>query len=166
MRLTRLPLMLALVGVLASCTGEMSLRQRTEAEQALSARLETWVRALNNSQLDTLLLMHHRVAQSTVILGNGTEANGWEEVDDLYRAFFGGIDRMNLAMQRPQTEIISTDLAITTLRHSTDVIREDGTRAAPVAGHVTLVWKMDPRDGVWKIHLSHMSYKPPTVEEN
>lgn len=165
MRLKRFPLVLAFVGVLAACSSEMSLRQQTEAEQAIAARLETYVRALNNSQLDTLLLMHNRVAQSTVILGGGTEANGWEEVEELYRSFFAGIDRMNMAMQRPQTEIFSTDLAITTLRHSTDVINEDGTRGAPVAGHMTILWKMDPRDGVWKIHLSHMSFKPPTVEE-
>ncbi len=162
MRCSRLPLVLACVLVMG-CSTEMSLRQVTEAEQAVNSRLDTWVRALNNGELDTLLLMHHRVAELTVIWGTGLEAHGWEEEEAAYREFFAGIDRMNLAMQRPETQILSPQFAITTLRHSTDIIRQGGERDAPMAGHVTLVWVKDRTDGEWKIHLSHMSYRPPTI---
>jgi ketosteroid isomerase-like protein len=146
--------------VMAACWAEMSLRQRTEAEQAVTSRLNTWVRAINNGELDTLLLLHHRVSEVTVILGDGTEAHGWDEEEAMYREFFGGVDRVNLAMQRPETEILSPDVAITTLRHSTDILRE-GEERTPTAGHVTIVWVKD-RMGEWKIHLSHMSYRPPS----
>jgi len=171
-------LVLALVVVMAACSTEMSLRQLTEAEQAINNRLNTWVRALNNSELDTLLLMHHQVPELMVILGDGTEAMGWSvavegevpattgrgpAVQDMYRQLFSNIDRMNVAMQGPRTEILSLDFAITTLRHSTDVIYADGERAPPVAGHVTIFWVRDRMDDEWKIHLTHWSYKPPSV---
>jgi len=163
MRCSRLPLVLGCV-VVMGCSTEMSLRQVTEAEQAVNSRLDTWVRALNNGELDTLLLMHHRVSELTVIWGTGQEAHGWEEEETFYREFFASIDRMNLAMQRPETQILTPRFAITTLRHSTDVIRADGERDAPMAGHVTLVWVKDPTDDQWKIHLSHMSFRPPTID--
>jgi hypothetical protein len=90
MRRSRLPLVLVLVMVMAACWAEMSLRQRTEAEQAVTSRLNTWVRAINNGELDTLLLLHHRVSEVTVILGDGTEAHGWDEEEAIHLAPLDG----------------------------------------------------------------------------
>jgi len=162
MRRSRLPLVLVFVVLLASCSTEMSLRERSEAEQAVNARLNSWVRAINNAEMDTLLLMHHRVSELTVIMGDGTEANGWEEEEALYRSFFEGVERVNLVMQRADVEILSPELAITTFRHSMDTMPEDEERLPPVAGHGTILWVKDRMDNQWKIHLSHMSYRPPS----
>lgn len=162
MRRSRLPLVLALVVVMAACSTEMSLRQLTEAEQAINNRLNTWVRALNNSELDTLLLMHHRVPEVTVILADGSEAVGWEAEENLWRDFFAGFERINVNMLGPEIEILSPEFAITTFRHTTDIMRDETTRDPPAAGHVTIVWVMDRMDNEWKIHLTHMSYKPPS----
>jgi ketosteroid isomerase-like protein len=162
MRRSRLPLVIVFVVVLTACSAEMSLRQRSEAEQAVNARLNSWVRAINNAEMDTLYLMHHRVSELTVIMGDGREAHGWDEEEDLYRSFFDGVERVNLVMQREEVEILNTELAITTFRHSMDIMLPDEERRPPVAGHGTIIWVKDSRDDQWKIHLSHMSYRPPS----
>ncbi len=160
MRPSRLPLVLVFVVVLASCQSEISLRQLSEAERAVNERLNSWVRAINNAEIDTLVLMHHRVSELTVIMGDGSEAHGWDEEEALYRSFFEGVERVNLVMQREDVEIVSTDLAITTFRHSIDIMLPDEERRAPVAGHGTIIWVKDQQDDQWKIHLSHISYRP------
>lgn len=160
MRRIRLPLVLVFVVVLASCSTEMSLRERTEAEQEVASRLDTWVRAINNTEMDTLLLMHHRVPQLTVIMGDGREAHGWDEEEALWREFYEGVDRVNLVMQREEIEIVNTRLAVTTLRHSIDIMLENGERLPPTAGHATIIWVKDKLDDEWKVHLSHISYRP------
>ena len=155
-------LLLACICVtLVACSVDMSMRARTEAEQELQTRVDDWVRAMNNMDLAFLATMHHRVPELKVIWPDGRVAHGWDEEQALHQEAAEGVDRINFGVQNVEIEVLTRDIALVTFRHSTDIIREDGERAMPTAGSVTIVWVKD--DGEWKIHLEHHSVRPPTA---
>lgn len=160
MRRSHLMLVLASVAVVG-CSTELSLRTRAEAEQAVQARVDTWVRAMNNMDLDSLLVLHSQTPELTVIWADGTVAHGWEEEEQLHEQALQGVDRVNFGVQNIEIQVLSRDIALVTFRHSTDVILADGERGTPTAGFVTMVWTEDPADGEWKILMEHHSVRPP-----
>jgi len=161
MRRSHLPLMLAGVALVA-CTSQLSLRGRAEAEQEVQARVDMWVRATNNMDLDSLLVLHSQTPELTVIWPDGRVAHGWEEEKELHEQAMQGVDRINFGVQNMEIQILSRDIALVTCRHSTDVILADGERGTPTAGFVTMVWTRDRVDGEWKILLEHHSVRPPS----
>ncbi|UCG88433.1 MAG: nuclear transport factor 2 family protein [Gemmatimonadota bacterium] len=144
---------------LVACSPEMSLRARAEAEQEVRARFDTWVRAMNNMDMDSLLLMHHAVPELTVIRADGRVAHGWEEEEALHQEAMEGVDRINFGVQNVEVQVLTRRIALVTFRHSTDVILEDGERGEPYAGHVSMVWLRDREDDQWKIHMEHHSVR-------
>ena len=155
-------LLLACICVtLVACSVDMSVRARTEAEQELQTRVDDWVRAMNNMDLDSLLTMHHAVPELKVIWPDGRVAHGWDEEQALHQQAMEGVDRINFGVQNIEIEVLTRDIALVTFRHSTDIIREDGERGMPTAGSVTIVWVKDA--GEWKIHLEHHSVRPPSA---
>ncbi len=156
-----LPASIALLG----CTAELSLRARAEAEQAIQTRFDSWVRATNNMDLDSLLELHNPVPELTVIWADGRVAHGWEEERQLHEESMRGVDRVNFGVQNVEIQILSRAIAVVTFRHSTDVILADGERGTPTAGFVTMVWVKDRADDEWKIQLEHHSVRPPQAAQ-
>jgi len=160
MRRSHLMLVLASVAVVG-CSTELSLRARAEAEQAVQAKMDTWVRAMNNMDLDSLLALHNPVPELTVIWADGRVAHGWDQEQELHEQAFQGVDRVNFGVQNIEIQILSRDIGLVVCRHSTDVILDDGERGTPTAGFVSMVWTKDPADDQWKILMEHHSVRPP-----
>ena len=146
---------------LVACSVDMSVRARTAAVQELNTRIDAWVRATNNMDLDFLATMHHRVPELKIIWPDGRVAHGWDEEQALHQEATEGVDRINYGVQNVEIEVLTRDVALVTFRHSTDIILEDGERGMPTAGSVTMVWVKD--GGEWKIHLEHHSVRPPSA---
>ncbi len=125
--------------LLMACNADMSLRQMRETEQAIESQLDTWVRALNNKELDTLLALHMQLDDLRVIRPDGSVMRGWEQEEAAHTAMFDAMERMNFVAQRPEIQILTPEYAITTFGHSTDVINEGGERDTPTSGNVTSV---------------------------
>ncbi len=158
-RLHLLPIFISVT--LAACSVDMSVRARTAAVQELNTRIDAWVRATNNMDLDSLAAMHHNVPELKVIWPDGSVAHGWDEEQAMHQESTEGVDRINFGIQNREIEVLKRDVALVTLRHSTDIILEGGERASPNAGSVTMVWVKD--HGEWKIHLEHHSVRPQTI---
>ncbi len=155
-------LLLACICVtLVACSVDMSVRARTAAVQELNTRIDAWVRATNNMDLDSLAAMHHAVPELKVIWPDGSVAHGWDEEQAMHQESTEGVDRINFGVQNWEIEVLKRDVALVTLRHSTDIILEGGERASPTAGSVSMVWVKDA--GEWKIHLEHHSVRPPSA---
>jgi len=146
---------------LVACSVDMSVRARTAATQELNTRIDDWIRATNNMDLDSLAVMHHDVPELKVVWPDGSVTHGWDEEQAMYRESIQGVARINFGVQNREIEVLRRDVALVTLRHSTDVILEDGERGSPTAGSVTMVWVKD--DGDWKIHVEHHSVRPPSA---
>ena len=163
MRRSYLLLLLASM-TLVACSTEMSLRARAEAEQEVRTRFDSWVRALNNMDLDSLAPMHHAVPELTVIWPDGRVAHGWQEEEALHQEEMQGVDRINFGVQNVEIQILSPRVALVIFRHSTDIIMQDGERGTPKAGHVSMIWIRDRQDDQWKIQMEHHSVRAVTAE--
>jgi uncharacterized protein (TIGR02246 family) len=153
------PLLLLACITLIACSTEMSLRARAEAEQEVRARFDTWVRAMNNMDMDSLLAMHQAVPELLVIWPDGRVAHGWEEERALHQESLEGVDRINYGVQNIEIQILSHDVALVTFRYSTDIMLDDGERGTPNAGYVSMVWVRDRADDQWKIRMEHHSVR-------
>lgn len=153
------PLLLLACMILIACSSEMSLRARMVAEQQVRARFDTWVRAMNNMDVDSLLAMHQNVPELTVIWPDGRVAHGWEEERALRQEALEGVDRINFGVKNVEIQILSRSIALVTFRSSTDVMLDDGERGIPSAGYVSMVWVRDRADNRWKIRMEHHSVR-------
>lgn len=153
-------LLAAGVVVVLACTQELSTRERVVEQQLVEARLTTWVRVMNNAAQDSLFGMYHHGPELVVLWPDGRRTEGWEATREAWRAFYADTDYMNFVVQRPTIEVVAPRVAISTFRHSTDIVVS--RRRQPVrAGHGTLVWVKDPTDGLWKIRLSQIAFEVP-----
>ena len=159
MRHSKLTLVLA-CAVLLACTDSLSLRELRVEEQAVEAQLSTWVRSINNREHDSVAAMYHQVPELTVVWPDGHISRGWEEEQLAQTELFNSIERINFVKQSPQIEILSPKVALTTFRHSWDVVHLGGRPDTPRAGSVTVVWVKDTMDNMWKIHTEHISLVP------
>lgn len=144
-----------LVGALA-CAPQMSTRERMLEQQAVDARLTTWVRVMNNASQDSLFAMYHQVPELQVMWPDGKRTTGWDETQQAWTDFYANTDYMNFVAQSPDVQILSPDVAVTSFHHSMDIVRQ--RQRLPVsAGYGVVVWVKDASDGLWKIHLSQIS---------
>jgi ketosteroid isomerase-like protein len=158
--MVRSKLVLVLVcATLVACTPELTQRERMVERQAVQEQLTTWVRVLNNAKLDSILAMYYAGPEARIMWPNGNRSMGPEEVEQAWRAFYGGIQYMNFVMTDPAVEILSPTIAVTTFSHSTDVVRLSGRMVE--AGHGTLLWRKDVDDGVWRIYLQQLAIRTP-----
>lgn len=133
------------------------MRERLVAEQQVEERLTTWFRLQNNARLDSLIYLYHQVPELTVVRPDGRRTQGWDEELQAIRDFYGTIRYMNFVLQERETEVWSRDVAITTFRHSTDIVQADGRRRPVAVGTGTIVWVRDPQDKLWKIHTQQIA---------
>jgi ketosteroid isomerase-like protein len=153
-------LVLAIAAVLA-CTPELSQRQILLERDQVEARLETWSRAMNNARTDTLAMLYHKVPELVVTWMDGKQTKGWDETKEAWEEFYRTTDYMNFVVQPPVIQILAPDVAVTTFRHSTDIVRR-AKRLPVAAGYATIVWVKDDRDDLWKIHISQIGVDRPS----
>lgn len=155
----RWPFVASLIAVIA-CSPELSMRERLVQQDLVEDRFDDWVRAMNNRATDSLFAMYHQDSDLRVIWPHGRMTTGWEETRQAWRDFYGAIDYMNFAVQSPAVEVLSATVAVTSFRHSTDIVR--GGRRQPVRpGHGTVIWTKDRSNGEWRIRLSQIAYEVP-----
>lgn len=162
--MVRSKLMVALAcATLIACTGGMTQRERLLEQEVLQNRLATWVRVLNNARVDSLLALYMPGSEVRVVWPDGQRTQGWEALDEQVRYFYRSINYMNFVMQDPSTVVLSSEIAISNFRHSTDIVAAGGRRRPVSAGHGTLLWLKDPQDNLWKISLEHISTNQPVT---
>ena len=162
MRPSRMLVLLACV-MAFGCEAELTLRERAVEEQLVTERLNAWARALNNARQDSIAAFYLQDPNLDVLWPNGTHDNGWEETQQSLRDFYGRIQYMNFVLQNPEVNVLSKDFAVSTFRHSTDIVESGGLRRPVTAGQGTVVWAKDPGDGTWKILLQQTAVNE-TVE--
>ncbi len=139
------------------------MRQRIVAERQLEGRLTAWVRHMNNAKLDSLSRLYHRVPELTVVRADGRRSAGWEQEQQVIREFYRRVRYMNFVLQDKRIDVLDKAHAVTTFRHSTDVVDSLGLRAPVVAGQGTILWVRDPRDKLWKIYMQQLSVNAPSL---
>lgn len=153
-------LVLAVAAMLA-CSPELTQRQILLEQDQVRERLETWSRAMNNARTDSLVMLYHQVPQLVVTWMDGRQTKGWEETKKAWDEFYRTTDYMNFVVQAPIIQILSPKVAVTTFRHSTDIVRR-AVRLPVAAGYATIVWVKDDTDGLWKIHISQIGVDKPS----
>ncbi len=147
---------------MVACTGGgMTQRERLIEQQVVEERVATWVRVMNNARVDSLVAMYMPTPDCRKLWADGRRSIGAEQLEQDLRAFYSSINYMNFVLQDPVVEILSPGHALTTFRHSTDVVQAGGAGRTVAPGQGALVWVKDPADRLWKIHLEHISVLPP-----
>ena len=163
MRSSRWVLILACSSALACSPPNMSLREQRVIQQAVEGQLDSWVRAINNRESDSILAFYQHSYELTVVWADGQVSHGWDEEEAALKERFGSIERINFVKQNVQVEILSSDLALTIFRHSLDIVSTGGVRQRPASGSVTLLWARNLDDNLWRIHTQHVSVTPPSA---
>ncbi len=163
MRSSRWILILACSSALACSPPNVSLREQGLIQQAVEGQLNSWVRAINNREIDSVLTFYRHSPELTVVWADGQVLHGWNEHETVLNERFGSIERINFVKQNVTVEILSGDFAIATFRHSLDIVNTGGVRQSPASGSVTILWARDSGDNSWKIHTQHVSVKPPSA---
>lgn len=155
MRRSRILVVLACVAVVA-CSQEMTSREGRLEQQAVEARVNGWVRAMTNAKLDSLILLYDNSATVHVVWPDGRMAQGYEDVEQSVRDFYGSIQYMNFAMSQLEVQMLGRSAAQAVFRHSTDVVDRNNQRAV-FPGRGVLVLVKDRSDKLWKIHTQLLS---------
>ncbi len=159
----RSTMLLGLAGVLvAGCSQQLSRQEISVEEQRVRERVTGWARAIGNRDTGELAAFYHQVPEVTVAWMSGTRTRGWDEERDTQRQFFRNIARANLVISDLSIEVLSTSAAVTTFRHSSDIIMTSTDRDI-FSGNGTIVWTKDEADNVWKIHAAQISRNPPDM---
>ena len=146
----------ALVAVLACQAPGMTTQQRIQFRDAVTARFDGWVTAMNSGNRDEILAYYHEHDQLLVFWPDGTVANGFEGQRLQLHNFLNATRYMNFVTSQARTELLGARTALSTFGHSTDVISQDsGREVSP--GRGTILWIRDPVDDVWKIHVQQLS---------
>lgn len=161
-------LLVVSVAVVVACTQEMPRRERLAEAEAVEQQLSAWVQAgndlyrngLNRRMLDSLAPFYQQDDQLQAFWPVGGRTMGWDQFDARMREFFGAFNFLNMVITDPRVEVMSRTAALTTFRHSTDALVGARQRSVHPGGG-TILWVKDPADGVWKIHLQHISWDTP-----
>ncbi len=147
------------VALLGCESPDLTRQQRAVEEQFVRGRVNAWITALNNKELEGLAGIYENSPDLTVMWLEGAKAVGFEEYEAMIADFYGRASFMNFAAPSPHVDVVNSTVAIVTFRHSVDVQWVD-TRRDVWAGYGTLVFVKDSEDGLWKIHTQHISVNP------
>jgi ketosteroid isomerase-like protein len=146
------------LSLLTACSGgELSVRQQFLAQSSVSVQFDTWVRSINNQNQDSLALVYHQVPELRALNTDGTVSRGWDETREYWNEFFDGVEIVNFVTDGHEIEVLSQHVVLMTFRHMLDTERTDGERGSDARGRGTIVWTRDVVDGLWKIHMLHLS---------
>lgn len=157
MRIVLVAALAALAG--AACAGELSPHQRAVEQQILEDRLASWTRLMNNQALDSLGQSYRHDSTLTATGPDGRRSRGWIEHEAALRAMFQAVSTLNLVVQDPHIDLLSSDVAVVTFRYSMDQILRNELRDV-FAGRGTQVWVRDHGAGRWVIAASHLARTP------
>lgn len=160
MRWSRLTVFVASVAVLGCAGSTLTPQQRAVEEQFVGDRMTEWTTALNNREIENLNALYHNDPGLSVIWPSGRRAIGFEDQERAVQDMYNLAQYMNFVTQSPETDILTPGWAVTTYRYSLDV-RYFDTRRELWSGFGTLLWTKDATDGLWRIHLQHLSVTPP-----
>lgn len=150
-------ILLAAVAFVACSSDDLTPQQRAVEEEAVGTRLQSWAKAMNNRWIDSIAAAYDHSATMSAAWPDGKRTHGWDEERLAQRAFYESIQFMNLGVQDPRIEILTPTVAITTFRHSTDIIVA-GVRQPVTSGLATFVWIKDlteqNRSQQWKLHTA------------
>ncbi len=163
MRPSRFLAMLLLVGVIACSEPTLSVRERAVIEQTLEGQLQSWARAWNNGDRDSLAILYVQSPDLTVIWVDGRSRRGWDDEQMAQTSLFNSTERVNLVVQNPTVQVLSPEVALTTFNHSIDVVRLGGRREMVRSGAGTIIWVKDGLDAMWRIQTAHLSVTPPAA---
>ncbi len=150
--------LLVACGLIVACSGrDLSVRGQFLAQSNVSVQLETWIRAINNQDRDSVAAVYHQVPELRILNIDGTVSRGWEEERDRQSQFFDDFEIVNFVVDGIEIEVVNDALVLTIFRQTLDAERNTGQRDATVSGLGTIVWIKDTVDDVWKIHTLHMS---------
>lgn len=155
--------LLGLAGVLlAGCSQQLSRQETVIEEQRVRERVTEWARAFSNRDTGELAAFYHQVPELTVAWMSGTRTRGWDEEQETQGQFFRNIARANFVISDLRIEILSATVALTTFRHSSDIIMTSTNREI-FSGNGTIVWRKDEADSRWKVHAAQISRNPPDM---
>lgn len=160
MRRSRFCPMLGCLIVLA-CQPQLTMRERAVEVQAVEARFNTLVRLRNNAKVDSMLALYQAGPELRVMWADGTRAAGLEAVEKAMRDFYGNINYMNFVPQSPEFLVLNQDVALTTFRHSTDVVVAGGDRLPVASGQGVIVWVKDHEADMWKVQTELVAVNTP-----
>lgn len=135
----------------------LSLADRAVIEQAVRARLEGWVKAINNRSPDGLASYYHHGPDLTVAWSDGRRTRGWEQERVVQGEFLAKLSQVNFTLGDPVIDVIDQQVAIASYGLSIDMISE-GQRTTS-AGQGTIVWVKDRADDIWKIRALQTARK-------
>lgn len=161
MKRSKLVLILACVTVVA-CTQEMPQREALAARQAVEGRANAWVMAWNNADRDSLAAFYQHTPELKVVWPNGTRTDGWEATAQAIEDFYGGINYMNFNVTQLEIQVLSARATVTTFRHSTDMVQQNGQRLPVQNGRGMVLWTLDEQDNLWKIQTSLIAVNAPS----
>ncbi len=156
MRPSRMLVLLAGVAALG-CESDLTMRERAVEEQVVTERLNAWAKALNNARQDSVAAFYTQSPSLEVLWANGTHDDGWEAAQQSLRDFYNGIQFMNFGLQNLEVDVLTRNVAVSTFRHSTDIVERGGLRRPVTSGQGTVVWVKDPADDLWKIYLQQVA---------
>lgn len=147
---------LVLMAVLACQPPEMTRQQRIQFQEAVTARFDGWVTAMNSGNRDEILAYYHEHDQLVVFWPDGTVAKGFDGQRLELHNFLNATRYMNFVTSQKRTELLGSRTALSTFAHSTDVISQDSNREV-LPGKGTILWIRDTADDAWKIHFQQLS---------
>ncbi len=154
----RASLLVALTCIVAigCASSDMPPRERAVQEQVVGDRIQSWSRIFNNRDRDSLETFYEDNMQVTLATPAGDRYQGWDQVSQSLQNFYQSITRVNLVLQDVAVDVITRDVAVTTFRHSTDIILVSTDRDL-YSGQGTLVWVRDAASDTWRIRVQIMS---------
>ena len=162
MQRSKLLLVLTCVVVVA-CSQGMTSREVLIEGRAVEERITTWVRAMNNAKVDSVVLMYDQSADVHAVWADGHIAEGFEAVEQRWRDFYTATSYMNVATSQLKVEVLAPGVAQAVFRHSTDIVDANNQRAV-FPGRALVVLLKDSDDNLWKIHTQLFSVN--RVSEN
>jgi ketosteroid isomerase-like protein len=155
MQRSKLLLVLTCVAVVA-CSQGLTSREALIEGRTVEERITTWVRAMNNAKVDSVVLMYDASADVHAVWADGHIAEGFEAVEQRWGDFYAQTNYMNVAMSQLRVEVLAPGVAQAVFRHSTDIVDGGGQRAV-FPGRALVVLLKDPADNLWKIHTQLFS---------
>lgn len=151
-----LPVAVICAAAIGCTSSDLPPQERAVQEQALGERVQSWSRIFNNRDRDSLATFYEDNMQVTMATAAGDRFQGWDEVSRALRDFYQSIARVNLVLQDVSVDVITRDVAITSFRHSTDIILASTDRDL-FSGQGLFVWVRDGETDTWRIRAQIMS---------
>jgi hypothetical protein len=107
-------------------------------------------------------VFYHHGPDLQVVWPTGTSSEGWEAMEAAIADFYGGINYMNFGLTQLEVQLLSPSAALTTFRHSTDIVQRNGQRLPVQNGRGMILWMLDEQDNLWKIRTSLIAANQPS----